>query len=168
MELSIKSTLLFTAVILTGLSAGLFFAWSVSVIPGTKRIGDATYLATMQSINKAIINPAFALIFFGSLVLLAIITFQQFQTGTSTTFWLLLTATIVYAIGTLGVTGFGNVPLNNALEALDLNHLSLNQMKTFRDHYELKWNRLHTIRTLFAILSFMVALQAVFIHIKTN
>lgn len=168
MELSIKSILLFIAVLLTGLSAGLFFAWSVSVIPGTKRIADLTYLETMQSINKAILNPAFFLIFFGSLIFLAINVVLQFQTGTSLTFAFLLAATITYFIGTIGVTSFGNVPLNNALEAINLNNLNLEQLKEFRNNYELKWNRLHSIRTVFAVLSFAISISAIFTYIKSN
>ena len=114
MEFSIKSLSLFTAVLLTGLSAGFFYAWMVSVIPGTRKVVDMTYLETMQSINRAILNPAFFLIFFGSLILLAVSAVQQFNSGI--TFWLLLGATITYLIGTFGVTVFGNVPLNDALD----------------------------------------------------
>lgn len=160
MEISIKSITLFTAIILTGLSAGLFYAWSVSVIPGTRRIMDPAYLETMQSINRAILNPAFFIIFIGSLVLLTINTIQQYQNGV--TFWLILSATIIYLVGTFGVTAFGNVPLNNTLDALNLSDLSASQISKFRQSYELKWNKLHTIRTVFAVLSFLLSLGAAF------
>ena len=93
MEISIKSITMFSAVMLTGLSAGLFYAWAVSVIPGTKRVPDTVYLETMQAINRAILNPAFYLIFFGSLFLLVVSTIQQFQAGLS--FWLMLAATLI-------------------------------------------------------------------------
>ena len=54
-----NNTLLITGVIGTGLVAGLLYGWAVSVIPGTTRVGDHTYVETMQDINRAIINPAF-------------------------------------------------------------------------------------------------------------
>lgn len=92
MDFSIKSFTLFTAIALTGLSAGLFYAWSVSVIPGTRKIPDPVYLETMQSINRAILNPAFFLIFFGSPLALGISTFQQVGGGWA--FGLLLGATL--------------------------------------------------------------------------
>ena len=82
MDISFKSIILFGAVVLTGLSAGLFCAWSVSVIPGTKRVADLAYLETMQSINRAILNPVFFLIFFGSVVLLSISSIYHFKTNT--------------------------------------------------------------------------------------
>ncbi|NRB51824.1 MAG: DUF1772 domain-containing protein [Saprospiraceae bacterium] len=160
MEISIKSITLLTAVILTGLSAGFFYAWMVSVIPGTKRVIDITYLESMQSINRAILNPAFYLVFMGSPLVLGISTFQHYQAGPR--FWLMLGATLVYMLGTFGVTAFGNVPLNDALDVLDLSSLGEAEMKEFRRSYEIKWNRLHWIRTLFAVLSFMLSLIAVF------
>lgn len=155
MEISIKSLTLFAALILTGLSAGLFYAWLVSVIPGTRKVVDLTYLQSMQSINRAILNPAFFLIFFGSPVLLAVSAIQQYNSGAL--FWYLLAATIVYLIGTFGVTAFGNVPLNDALDVIDLQELTEGKIVEFRKTYEVKWNRLHVIRTVFAVLAFMVA-----------
>ncbi|MBX2876068.1 MAG: DUF1772 domain-containing protein [Saprospiraceae bacterium] len=160
MEISIKSITLLTAVILTGLSAGLFYAWMVSVIPGTKKVIDITYLESMQSINRAILNPAFYLIFMGSPLALVISTVQQYQSGPK--FLLLLAATLIYLLGTFGVTAFGNVPLNDALDVLDLSSLGEAEIKDFRRSYEVKWNRLHWIRTLFAVLSFLLSVIAVF------
>lgn len=160
MELSIKSITLFTGIVLTGLSAGLFYAWMVSVIPGTRKVVDMTYLESMQSINREILNPAFFLIFIGSPLFLTISTIQQFSSGTS--FWLLLAATVTYLIGTFGVTVFGNVPLNDALDILDLAQMGNKKIIEFRNTYEQQWNRLHLIRTVFAVLSFMLSVLGLF------
>jgi uncharacterized membrane protein len=165
MEFSLKSLTLFIAVVLTGLSAGLFYAWMVSVIPGTRKVVDITYLESMQSINRAILNPAFFLIFIGSPLLLTISTIQQFNAGN--TFWWLLSASLTYLIGTFGVTALGNVPLNDALDALDLLELSDAKIIEFRKSYEDKWNRLHLIRTVFAVLAFVIALLGAFTQLKT-
>ena len=160
MEMSTKTLVHFIAIALTGLSAGLFYAWSVSVIPGTKKIPDLHYPETMQAINRAILNPWFFLSFIGCLIGLGWSTYLHAK-GDST-FWLLLSATIVYLIGTFGVTAFGNVPLNEALDALHLRQLSTREIKDWRTAYETKWNVFHTIRTLFAIVSFLMALLAAF------
>ena len=165
MEVSLKSLTLFTAIFLTGLSAGFFYAWQVSVIPGTRKVVDLTYLESMQSINRAILNPAFFLIFIGSPLALAISTIQQFNSGMG--FWLLLTAAITYMLGTFGMTAFGNVPLNDALDALEIAKLGELEIGRFRKAYERKWNRLHLIRTVFAVLSFIFSLLVVFTHSKT-
>jgi uncharacterized membrane protein len=165
MEISIKSFILFGSVVLTGLSAGLFYAWSVSVIPGTQKVADPAYLETMQSINRAILNPAFFLVFFGSMLFLSVSSIYEFHTNKAT-FWLFLTSSIFYLIGTVGVTGLGNVPLNNQLEALDLVKLNTSKMAEFRQFYESNWNRLHLIRTVFAVVSFLLATTAIFTYSK--
>ncbi|MCG8329212.1 MAG: DUF1772 domain-containing protein [Chitinophagales bacterium] len=162
MILSVKSAILFIAILLTGLSSGLFYAWTVSVIPGTRKVTDIIYLETMQSINRAILNPAFMVIFLGSLIFLLVSTFQHNQSGLA--FWILLAAMLVYLLGTFGVTALGNVPLNNELDVISLGELSIQQLSEFRKHYELKWNRLHYIRTVFSVLSFLLSLLTAFVR----
>ncbi len=166
MELSIKSLVLFGAVIVTGLSAGFFYAWSISVIPGTQNVSNITYLETMQSINKAILNPRFYFIFFGTIAFLSIASIYEFNTN-KTTFWLILFASIFYMVGTVGVTGLGNVPLNNQLDALNLSELNNIKIGEFREYYESKWNQLHLIRTVFAVLSFILTVLALFPQLKS-
>ncbi|MEO1054908.1 MAG: anthrone oxygenase family protein [Bacteroidota bacterium] len=163
MEISFKTISLLVSIILTGLSAGLFYAWEVSVIPGTKRIGNEAYIETMQSINKAIINPAFMLIFIGSLVMQGL---SAYQFRGTQVFWFVLGALIIYALGTFSVTGMGNVPLNNTLETINANGLSSNELATTRSDYEQPWNRLNRIRTVFAVLSFVLLQLAVFLPVK--
>lgn len=165
MELSIKSIVMYGAVVLTGLSTGLFYAWSVSVIPGTQKIDDATYLNTMQSINRTILNPAFFLVFFGSIVFLALSAIITFDSS-SAIFWLFLASSIFYLLGTIGVTGLGNVPLNNQLDALNLAAIQHRELFEFRRYYESNWNRLHSIRTICAVSGFLLSMLAVFTQAK--
>ncbi|HKK39491.1 MAG TPA: anthrone oxygenase family protein [Cryomorphaceae bacterium] len=165
MEISIKSFVLFGAVVLTGLSAGFFYAWQVSVIQGTLLVKDAVYLETMQSINRAILNPWFFAVFFGSLIFLSIGSIYQFNTN-KWVFVMLLAASIIYLIGTFGITAAGNVPLNDQLEALNLSELTSEKMAEFRSYYETKWNRLHLQRTVCSVLSFVLAVLALFVEFK--
>ena len=95
------------------------------------------------------------LIFFGSFIA-QIISLFLFA-GLTLSFWLLIAATIANAI-TLGITGSGNVPLNNELDNVDLKLLTEQLKNRFRISYELPWNRLHLIRTVFAVLSFILLL----------
>ncbi|NBC26961.1 MAG: DUF1772 domain-containing protein [Bacteroidetes bacterium] len=161
MEITFKIIVLYFAILLTGLSAGLFYAWQVSVIPGTKRIQDSTYIETMQKINRAIINPLFMLIFLGALLIQILSVFLYWDNGM--TFWSLLAATVLYGAGTVIVTGLGNVPLNDALDSLSLHELSEEKISRERQNYESRWNRLHLIRTVFSVISFMLLLLATFI-----
>ncbi|MEL6667864.1 MAG: DUF1772 domain-containing protein [Bacteroidota bacterium] len=161
MLFTIKSISLFSAILFTGLSAGLFYAWAVSVIPGTQRVSDASYLENMQQINRAILNPAFFAIFFGPLIALGMSTIQFSPAHLA--FWLFLAATVCYLIGTFGITAFGNVPLNDQLEILELVDMEPSKAKNFRALYEHKWNRFHWLRTLAAIASFVLAILAAFL-----
>ncbi len=153
---------LFITVFLNALSAGFFYAWSVSVIAGTKKVTHFTYLETMQNINREILNPAFFIVFFGSLLSLIITTYLQFQNRPMC--WLLLASTIIYLIGTFGVTAFGNVPLNNELDALNISNIGLTELESFRVYYEHRWNYYHSIRTVSNVISFTLLLLATFIQ----
>jgi len=161
MEIIAKEIALYISIIFTGLSAGLFFAWQISVIPGTKLVKDATYIETMQKINRAIINPPFMLIFLGTLIMQILSVY--FYRDTTNTFWFILGATLLYGVGTVLLTGLGNVPLNDALDTLKLNELPADQITGERRGYESRWNRLHIIRTTFSILSFMMLLLTAFL-----
>ena len=49
-----------------GLLAGLFYAYSVSVVPGLGQADDRTLVDGMQQINEAIENPVFFVGFLGA------------------------------------------------------------------------------------------------------
>ncbi|MDT0557160.1 anthrone oxygenase family protein [Ichthyenterobacterium sp. W332] len=157
-----KTIVFFMTVLLNALSTGFFFAWSVSVILGTNKVGHLTYLETMQNINREILNPVFFIVFLGSLVALGTTTFLQFNNNT--VFVLVLASTIIYLIGTFGVTAFGNVPLNNELEALTITNLNAIELKNFRSYYESAWNYYHSIRTISSVVSFILLLISIFIQ----
>jgi uncharacterized membrane protein len=165
MEPTTKSIIWLIATLLTGLSAGFFYAWQVSVIPGTKLINARNYIETMQSVNRAIINPAFVLIFFGPL-LLQILTIYQYRGSSAMIYF--LAAGLCYFFGTLLVTGLGNVPLNNSLDLLNSHDMSPEQLDHSRMKYALKWNRLHTLRTAFALLSFILMLIPILPQIQDS
>jgi uncharacterized membrane protein len=119
----------------------------------------------MQSINRAILNPAFFLIFLGSILFLSISSFYEFHSN-KVAFWLLLSSSIFYLLGTVGVTALANVTLNDQLDILELTKLDSNKLAEFRSFYESNWNRLHLIRTVFAVVSFLLATLATFTYLK--
>lgn len=168
MEPTIKIIILFLTILITGLSAGFFYAWEVSVIPGTKQISDRSYLEAMQTINRAILNPAFLVVFTGTLLLLVISSYMQYRASVNLSFWFMLGATLAYATGTFGVTMSGNVPMNETLDALDLASQTADGLRDFRGSFERRWNQLHSIRTVFSVLSFGLSLLAAFVAKGNN
>lgn len=143
---------------LTALIAGLFYSYSCSVNPGLGKLADREYLLAMQSINKEILNPVFFLSFMGTLFMLPISTFLHYKSGDMIAFWLLLAATILYAAGTFVITMAGNVPLNETLNAFDINSNSVNEIAEQRRVFESSWNMFHSIRTIAAIAALILVI----------
>ncbi|CAN5209431.1 DUF1772 domain-containing protein [soil metagenome] len=158
--MTIPNAILVLTATCTALMAGLFYSYACSVVPALKLLTDAEYIATMQSINKAIQNPVFFICFFGILVLFPASTYLNYFQQPPLKFWLLLTATMLYFVGVFGVTVFGNIPLNNALKEFDLVNASRDAVKLQRTIFEGRWNNLNTIRTISSILSLILVIIA--------
>lgn len=152
--------LLGTSIIGTGLVAGLLYGWTFSVIPGTTRVSDRTYVETMQHINRAIINSAFIVPFMGMPLALAAASVVHLQDGDTQRGWLLAGAAGTYLVGVLGVTIGGNIPLNDALDGFDLQAASAEELSERRRTYERPWNRFHRTRTVASVVSFGLAAAA--------
>mgnify|MGYP002369224091 FL=1 len=68
--------------------------------------------------------------------------------------------TFLKLIGTIVVTFFGNVPLNNALDAVRLNGISVEDLKVTRTAFESSWNNLNLVRTLSSLVALLLFLVA--------
>ncbi|MDR2234865.1 MAG: DUF1772 domain-containing protein [Chryseobacterium sp.] len=149
---------LIAATVLTALIAGLFYAYSCSVVLGLGKLSDAEYLKSMQNINREILNPVFFLSFMGTAILLPVTTFL-FR-GQQPAFIFLLLASVAYLIGVFGVTVAGNVPLNNLLDQFDISGSSAEAIKKMRENFEGRWNFLNHIRAVFSVISIVLAVCA--------
>jgi uncharacterized membrane protein len=143
---------------MTALMAGLFFAWSCSVMLGFARLSNREFVAAMQATNRAIQNAVFFAAFFGAPIFLLISTFWFYGEGQR--FILLLAASLIYLSGTFGVTVFGNVPLNNALDRFNLASASEEEIAQARANFENRWNNLNTIRTVSSTVSLILVVIA--------
>lgn len=150
--------LLIVTAVLTALIAGLFYAYSCSVVLGLGKLSDSEYLRAMQSINREILNPVFFLSFMGTALLLPVSAFVL--RGHNPAFVLLLLAAIAYLIGVFGVTMLGNVPLNNQLDQFDIAGATAETVRKMRENFETRWNFLNNIRTVFSTLSIILVICA--------
>lgn len=155
-----SNLVLIFAAVTTALMAGLFYAWSISVVPGIVRLPDREYIAAMQSMNDAIENPIFFAAFFGAMFLLPISTYMHYSQPMSARFWFLLAASVLYIVGVMGLTMFGNVPLNIALRNFDIPGASAQEIASLRTKFEGPWNNLNSIRTVANILSLVCVILA--------
>lgn len=156
--MKIPEIILTITAVLTALVAGLFYAWSISITLGLLRVSDTEYVSVMQSTNRAIQNPVFFAAFFGAQILLPVCLFLFYGQGAR--FWLLLGAFLIYTIGVMGVTMFGNVPLNNQLDRFEMQNASAQEISTARKNYEGIWNNLNTVRTVSSTLAITLVIIA--------
>ena len=158
--MSLRLVVLVGSIVSTGLMAGLFFGWAVSVIPGTAAVDDRTYVLTMQNINREILNPAFLVAFVVTPLVLVATAILEARAGNTRRATTLAAAATTYLIGVFAVTAGGNVPLNNALEGFDLADATVDQIQARRTSYETRWNQWHNLRTVASIGSLVLAAVA--------
>jgi uncharacterized membrane protein len=135
------STALAVAIVLAGLKAGLLFAFSCSVMPGLRRVDDPTFVAVMRSINDAILNPRFALVYVGAPVMTGAALVLDVRGGaTSASLW--IAAGLVLAVASLTITARVNLPLNRGLQG------SSAPVTELRTRFERRWIRANHLRVL--------------------
>ncbi|MCE2613852.1 DUF1772 domain-containing protein [Flavobacteriaceae bacterium D16] len=157
MEITVKLIVIILATFLTGLSAGLCFTWSNAVTTGLANLDDLSYLRAFQQMNRTILNPTFFLVFFGPVFLGGLGAFLT-RNAHPTTFWLVLTATLLYFFGVGLVTVFGNVPLNELVDKAELAETGVEAAASLRKKFENPWNTYHYVRTYISALSFLLLL----------
>jgi uncharacterized membrane protein len=132
--------LVFAARLLTGLLAGLFFAYAVSVLPALHAMDDQTFTTVMNKINVVIVNPVFMVVFLGAPATAAAVLFWHRAP------WSIAAAAL--AVATLVVTFAFNIPLNNALAE-----------GGSRAAFETPWVVWNVVRTLTSIAAFVAILR---------
>lgn len=90
MNVALEGAVLCTATVASGLVAGLFYAFSVSVMRGLGRTGDSTFVEAMQNVNVAILNGWFALAFVGAPLSTSLAAVLHLDDGTTQQTWILL------------------------------------------------------------------------------
>lgn len=151
-------SLTFLAAIGSGVVGGVFFAFSNFVMAALARLPVPSGIAAMNSINVTVITPTFMTALFGTglicLVLIAAVLFGWSQPGS---YWLLAGA-VIYFVGNPLVTMVFNVPLNDALAAVDPE--SANGAAVWANHLNqwVMWNHVRTVTAIASMACFIVAL----------
>jgi len=153
-----QNVFLYLTCLLVGMSAGFFGTYYYSVTRALATVQDEVYVPAFQAINATIRGAEFGVIFFGSLVMLICATVVHLKITNVRN--LLIGALIAYAI-LLGITFLVHIPLNDELALVDATQPEL--LAAGRERFEARWNEMHVIRSLFALLSFVLTLFAVFV-----
>ncbi len=147
------------ATLATGLIAGVFYAYAVSVNLGLAAQSDASYVATMRTINERIQNPLFFLSFFGAVLALLAALAAHLPRPRSGRFRLVALACALYVGGGFLVTVFVNVPLNERLAGVAAD-ASAGELARVRAAYEGPWNFWNGVRAVFSSLAFLALVSA--------
>jgi uncharacterized membrane protein len=156
--MQLQKLVLGLAVGTTGLVAGLYAGFAVAINPAFAQLAAQPYVAAMQAINVVIVNPWFAIGFFGAPLLLPLAAWLHRRAHRQR--WQLVAATLVFWVGSLGVTVLVNVPLNNQLAAVQWQRAPATAVQAARAHFAPAWNRWHTVRTLASVAAFGLAVAA--------
>lgn len=141
-----------------GMMAGLYFAFSTFIMRSLASIPNASGIHAMQSINRVIVRSLFMPLFFGTTiasVALAIWGLSRLREPGSVA---LLAGGAVYLVGHFVFTAAFNVPLNDALDAVDPNTAEAARLWS---HYLRRWTLWNHVRTAACLLACTLFLGAV-------
>lgn len=152
------------AALLCALVAGFLFAFAVVAMPGIGRLQDGAFIRAFQVMDGVIQNnqPVFMLVWAGSVVALIAAAALGLGRLEGAEWWLLLGATVVYLLGVQLPTAVVNVPLNNRLQALDVDTMDAPAHHAARQAFEPRWNRWNVIRTVLSTLASALLLLLLF------
>jgi uncharacterized membrane protein len=163
--MKIQILILASAILSTGLMAGIFFTWSNAVKPGIGKLGDLEYLTALQSMNRVILNIPFKVVFVFSIISVALVPVFYIDLFPKKIFWLYIFTFIIYWVGVFGVTVFANIPLNEKLDKTNLESISTKQIEELRTSIELKWNNFNLIRAVCSAIIFLLLIISLILNI---
>lgn len=149
----------FIAALGSGLMAGLFFAYSNSVMPSLSQVPVPQGVLAMNTINTVIQNPLFLSIFMGTALLaLFLVLAALLGWGVARPSWVLIGAAL-YIVGNIIVTMVINVPMNDALAATAPDSQAAAQLwATYLDRWVF-WNHVRALACTGALAAFVAALM---------
>ena len=148
MNESLLQSLRVAATLGCGLMAGVFFAFSTSIMGGLSRLGPAQGIAGMQAINKVILNPAFLGVFLGTGAICAVVLIASISRLQNPGTIFALLGCGLYLLGSIVITMVFNVPLNERLDTVAPNDpQSVVLWNAYLANW-MPWNHVRTATTL--------------------
>jgi uncharacterized membrane protein len=161
---SLQVLTLLPAIVTMGLTAGFFFAWDVSVMPGLARLDDRAFVGAFQTLDRAIMtSPLFMLVFMGALVFTGVAAVLYRRDGDHSVLpWVALAFGLYLA--TFVITMAIHEPLNMALRtAGDPDRIA--NLAAVRDAFhETRWVTWNIVRTIATTTTFGCLARAMVLH----
>ncbi|MEV0711833.1 DUF1772 domain-containing protein [Nocardia aurea] len=158
---ALRIAALVAATLATGLIAGVFYAYAMSVMPALGRGDDRTIIDVMQKINVVIINPWFLVGFVGTLVFgVGAAALHLGADHRATLVWIGIA--LALNVIAFAVTGTLNVPLNDQLASAG-DVAALADPAAVRADFESAWVRWNIVRAVLHTAAFLVLCGALFV-----
>ncbi len=137
------------AALLCGMVTGLLFGFAVVAMPGLGTLGDGAFLRGFQVMDRRIQDrqPLFMVAWVGSVLAVVATAALGIAELDGADLVLALAAAAVYVLGVQVPTATINIPLNNAVQAIDPEALDAEGQRRARQDFEARWNRWNAIRT---------------------
>lgn len=146
---------LMTATLFVSLVAGFLVAFAVIAMPGIGKLTDREFIRAFREMDRIIQdrNPLFAVLWLGSVIALivALILAWGFLDGIGRA--LLGVSAALFLLGVQLPTIAVNVPLNNNIQALNVDSMDATALHRARDAFEQRWNRWNIFRTVNACVA---------------
>lgn len=144
-----------------GMMGGVFFAFSSFVMRALGAVPPATGIRTMQSINVFAVTPLFMSVLFGTAIACGGAATYAATAGMAEATPPVIAGAATYFIGTIVVTMVFNVPLNNALAAVDPEAAEAVWVWTRYRRQWSAWNHVRTVSSVAAGAWFAYALTKI-------
>lgn len=152
--------ILMIAGLAAALVAGVFLSFSDFIMRGLAQASSSQGAAGMVGLNRTVYRSVFMVLLLGLVPVscaLGLLAAWQLQGAARV---LTLVGAVVYLIGVLAVTGMGNVPMNNRLDAMDG---QLRETADYWPRYAQRWTQLNHARTAGSTLTAICWLAAAMI-----
>lgn len=140
-----------TTLLLTGAVAGVFFAYSVSVMIGLDAIRPEQAIAAMRSINDKIQNAVFLTTFLLTPVAAAVTGVLLLVLGQRTAGIVFFLAAAAYVVGALIPSFAVNIPMNDTLDAARPSDAEAARVWSDYSSRWTVWNHVRTVSSLVSV-----------------
>lgn len=141
--------------VLLGLMAGFFYAYTVDVMPALNLLEPAAAIVAMQAINEAVRNPVFFVTFFLTPFIGVIAAIAFNRGGAKKAALFSLAAAVCYFVLALIPTTLINVPMNEALASVDPGGADVDPAVIW-ERYAADWTFWNTARTITSCLALLL------------
>ncbi len=137
------------AALLCALVTGLLFGFAVVAMPGIGTLDDGAFLRGFQVMDRVIQDrqPLFMIAWLGSVVAVVATAVLGIAELDGADRVLAVAAAAAYLLGVQAPTAAINIPLNNAVQAIDPAAMDAAALRHAREDFEPRWNRWNAIRT---------------------